>query len=78
MEKLITVHCIQKEQTDPDSITTTLHFDGIANAENVMKLLEARLQADTQVNWKDVGGVMIAIYVENNKRRRRNKEAEAE
>ena len=70
MEKLITVHCIQKEQIDPDSITTTLHFDGIANAENVMKLLDARLAEDTQVSWKDVGGIMIAIYIENNKRRK--------
>ena len=74
MEKLITVHCIQKEQIDPDSITTTLHFDGVANAENVMKLLEVRLAEDTQVSWKDVAGVMLAIYVENNKRRKAARE----
>lgn len=76
MEKLITVHCIQKEQIDPDSITTTLHFDGVANAGRVMELLEARLAEDTQVTWKDVAGIMLAIYVENNKRRSRAAEAE--
>ena len=70
MQKLITVHCIQKEQIDPDSITTTLHFDGIANAEDVMKVLEARLATDTQVSWKDLVVVMWAIYSENSKRRR--------
>ncbi len=74
MEKLITVHCIQKEQIDPDSITTTLHFDGIANAENVMKVLEARLATDTQISWKDLVVVMWAIYSENNKRRKAARE----
>ena len=69
MDKEITVSVMQKEQIDPDSIAVTLDFDGITNVPEIMKLLDARLQAGTQVKWTDVVVILWAIYSENKKRR---------
>lgn len=68
-EKEIKVFVVQVEQTDPDSIAVTLDFDGIANVDTVMKVVDARLKAGSQVNIKDVGAVCLAIYGENKRRR---------
>ena len=69
MEKEIKVFVMQKEQIDPDSIAVTLDFDGITNVPEIMKVLDARLQAGNQVKWTDVAVILWRIYAENKKRR---------
>ncbi len=70
MAKEIKVFVIDKEQTDPDSVAITLDFDGIANVPTIMKVVDARLKADNQVNIKDVLAVCLVIYGENKRRKR--------
>ena len=72
-EKEIKVFVIENQKYDADSVAVMLDFDGIANVDTIMKVIEERLKAGNQVTIKDVFLVCLAIYSENKRRRRANK-----